>query len=67
MSAPAIDSLKTAARQAVQGTVSSKKVADLQRDIADPNSDSRQRTDYGVLIQDTDNWYVAYYDFFSPS
>lgn len=49
--------VKQAVAEVFTGAVSSKKVADLQRDIVDPASGpSYQNTDHGVKIKDPDNW-----------
>jgi hypothetical protein len=62
-----MESIKQAVKETTERVTASKKVADLQRDRIDPTSgDSRQRTDYGALIQDTDNWSVPRADLPAP-
>jgi hypothetical protein len=54
-----MDSIKAAAYSAYDKATASKKIADLQRDIVDPTgSTSAQRTDYGALIANGDQWCV---------
>ncbi|EIN13642.1 catalase [Punctularia strigosozonata HHB-11173 SS5] len=49
--------VKQAVQELVTGVTSSKKIADLQKNIQDPTTgDSVQRTDHGVKIKDPDNW-----------
>jgi hypothetical protein len=37
------------------------KVADLQRDVQEPNKGQGLTTNYGVKISDTDNWWALFY------
>ena len=54
-----MESLKTAAKQTVTSFTSSAKVADLQKNIVEPTSGCPMRNDHGVLVSDTDNWFVT--------
>ncbi len=50
-------SLTQALKQKVTAAVETKKIADLQRDIANEPG-NYHTTDHGVKVADTDNWYV---------
>lgn len=48
-----------AVKQAFTAATQSQKIADLQRDIVDPDKAAKGRTfttDHGAPVHDTDNW-----------
>ena len=49
-------------QKAFKTATASAKIADLQRDTDELNKSSGLKTDFGLSISNTDDWYILSYD-----